>query len=116
MASWTSSPRRIRPVVLLSLIVRQIVLVQVSILGRIVADNVLAPEERGGDQLGLDVPWEGEAASGDADVPLPPLEFGVALQPSLQDVVDVRFAELTPTGQLAVQERDDPDPSRFHFF
>jgi hypothetical protein len=27
------------------------------------------------------------------DVPLPPLEFGVALQPSLQDVVDVGFAE-----------------------
>jgi hypothetical protein len=90
----------------------QIVFVQVTILSRIIAGDVLVLDDRDGDDLGSDAFTQGPSTPVDLELVLPAFERRMTLQPFLQDEVDVRLAEFPVTSQFAMQGWNDFDSLR----
>ena len=82
---------------------RQIVFIQVSILGWIITGDVFAFDGGYRDDICPDAFTQSPLTPVDSDLLLPAFERRMTLQPFLQDVVDVRLAELPVTRQFVVQ-------------
>jgi hypothetical protein len=76
--------------------------------------DVLRFDDRNADYLGPDALSKSPASSDDSDLLFPALERRMPLQPFLQNVIDVRFAELSVTSQFAMQRWDDSNSLGCH--